>query len=305
MKFRPLFSALFVIVLCISLGGLYKIFLKSQQFSDKIIYIFGAQAPGVREDIQLFKKTLKLYDIKRAQIIENPEDNAEESSIKIFFDQLKFDESIKQNDSSLKIAIRLQNHAEDNPKITGVFVEDKYEDLLEFVESVVKQPMNCILFFDDNKSNKDAVARLQELATIKNFNLKICQLQSNRNIATVLKEEAKNISAVILLPSDLILQDSERIIEHFNTHKIPVFANHAGLIKAGSIGGFDFDSQEVAYNVAENIIEFLKNPNDFEGGSLSELYSQLHLNMDTINKLGIQLDPDLLDEAITVSGADL
>lgn len=305
MKFRPLFSALFVVVLCIGAGILYKIFLKSQQFSDKIIYIYGTQEPGVREDIQFFRKTLKLYDIKRTQIIENPSGATEESSIKIFFDQLKFDESVKRNDLSLKIAIRLQNNAEENPKVTGVFVEDKTEELLEFIESVVKQPINCILFFDDGGSTKQKVAKFQELAKIKKFNLKVCQLKPNQNISTVLKEEAQNVNSVILLPGRLVLEDSERMIENFSIHKIPVFANHAGLIRTGAIGGFDFDSQEIAYNVAENIIEFLKNPSNFESESLRELYSQLHLNMDAINKLGIQLDPDILDEAITVGGADL
>lgn len=305
MQFRLLFSIFFITVACVGGGFLYKNFFISQQSSKEKICIYSNKEPGVKEDVSFIKKTLKLYNIRDNQIVENPKSEPEESSVKIFFDQSKFDAAVKQNDSSFKIAIRLKNNDEETPRTTGVFLEDKSEALLEFMESIIKHPINCILFFDDIEPTKQIIDKFQELAKIKNINLKLCQLKANCNIATVLKAESQNVNAVILVASPLVMEDSGLIFEYFNSRKIPVFANHVGLIRNGAIGGFDFDTQEIAHSIAEVISNFFKNPNNINSDLLDELYPQLHLNMDVIAKLSIELDPDILDEAITVGGADL
>ena len=71
------------------------------------------------------------------------------------------------------------------------------------------------------------------------------------------------------------------------------------------MGGFDFDTQEIAHSIAEIVSSFLKDSNNIRNDLLEELYPQLHLNMDAINILSVQLDSDLLDEAVTVGGIDL
>jgi len=115
-----------------------------------------------------------------------------------------------------------------------------------------------------------------------------------------------NINAVILIPSQLIFSDSELILEHFKMRKIPVFANHAGLIRSGALGGYDFDMQEIAHDIAEITNGYLRDEKTIKENPFEELYPQLHLNMDTIRHLGIQLESgDLLDEAVTVGGTDL
>jgi hypothetical protein len=306
MKLR-LFLIAIAFATCIGGVFLYKKFFGSQQFSEKKVYIYSSKTPGVKEDIGFIRKSLKLYDIKRNQIIENPKETLNDSNIKIFFEQSQFDEAITQNDLSLKIAIRLNdNSEEENSKGVGVFIEDKTEALLELVESVIKQHVNCILIYDDNlDSIKQNILQFQELAKIKNINLKLCPLKSNRNIATVLKEEAHHINAAIIVASPLVMAESELIFEHFNAHKIPVFANHSGLIRGGALGGFDFDTQEIAHSIAEIASSFFKDQNNIRRDLLEELYPQLHLNMDIIAKLSLKLDSDLLDEAVTVGGIDL
>ena len=126
MKFRLLFLTIFFAVVCIGGVFLYKKLFTSQQFSEKKVYIYSAKALGVKEDIGFIKKSLKLYDIKRNQIIENPQTIPETASVKIFFDQKQFDEAVKLDDPSLKIAIRLRENYEEDCKILGVFIEDKH-----------------------------------------------------------------------------------------------------------------------------------------------------------------------------------
>ncbi len=306
MKLR-LFLIAIVTATCIGGVLIYKKIFTIQPFSEKKIYIYTSKAPGVKEDISFIRKAFKLYDIKHNQVIENPGQSVNEPDVKIFFDQAQFDKAINQNDKSLKIAVRLNdNTAEESDKIVGVFNEDQTESLLELIEGIVNKPVNCIIIFDaENEYLKEEIEQFQELAKIKNINLQLCPIAANRNIATVLKEKAQNINAAILIASPIVIAESELIFEYFNHHKIPVFANHAGLIRAGALGGFDFDTQEIAHSIAEIVSSFLKDSNNIRNDLLEELYPQLHLNMDAINILSVQLDSDLLDEAVTVGGIDL
>ena len=300
--------SLMAILAATLIGGvmLYKKNIATQPNLEKKIYIYAAKTPGIKEDIGFIRKALQLYDIKPSQIVENPKQAPADQCIKIFFEQNEFDECIKKDDAALKIAVRLNDSSEEeNAKIVGVFNEDKIESLLELIESVVKQPINCLLIFDANMETKQTVTQLQELAKIKDINMQFCAIVENRNIATVLKEKAQNVNAVIILAGPLVYSESELIFEHFNTHKIPVFANHSGLVRAGALGGFDFDIQEISHGIAEISTKFFKDPTNISDTVLEELYPQLHINMDTIAKLGIQLEPDLLDEAVTVGSADL
>ncbi len=298
--------SLIAILAATCVGGvvLYK---NPQLKLEKKVYIYAAKTPGTKEDIGFIRRALQLYDIKHDQIIENPKQTSTDQCIKIFFEQDKFEQCLLQNDAALKIAIRLNDSSEqEDSKIVGVFNEDKTESLLELVEAVIKQPINCLLIFDAGAETLNrTLAEFQELAKIKGIELQLCALAANQNIATVLKQEAKNVNAVIIIAGPLALAESELIFEHFNAHKIPVFTNHAGLIRSGALGGFDFDTQEIAHGIAELSSSFFKDSANISSDGLEELYPQLHLNMDTIAKLGVQLEPDLLDEAVTVGGADL
>lgn len=275
------------------------------QVDEKIVCIFSSNISGTKEDIRSIRQALQLYNIKREQIVENP--ISESGYIKIFFDQQKFDEYIKKDDSSLKIAVRLQKHSEEeNSRITGIFANEKNEALFELIEIIVKKPISCLLVYDENSEySKHLVTQYQELANIKEIKLRLCPISSNRNVSSALKEVDYNINAVIVIPGQIIFQDAERILEYFKIHKIPVFANHSGLVRSGALGGYDFDTTEIAHSIAEVISNFLKDTEKVETAIFDTLYQQLHLNMDTINYLNIQLDSDLLDEAVTVGGADL
>ena len=178
--------------------------------------------------------------------------------------------------------------------------------MLELIETTIKQPLNCLLLYDQNAPQSEQVAtRYEEIAKIKRINLSLCALDRNQNISSILKEKTKNINVVIMIPGKIIFNDAELILEHFKVHKIPVFANNIGLIRCGALGGYDYDTQEISHSIAEFASEFLKDPKNIKSDIFDELHSQLHLNMDAISRLAIQLDPDLIDEAITVGGADL
>ncbi len=295
-----------VIIAAVAMGGIgiYKKFSPSP-IDGRTICIFSSNAPGTKDDIYLVRQALQLYDIKRSQIIENKP--CETDCIKIFFEQNAFDASIKKEDASLKIGVRLRDSLEEeNPKVVGVFEEDNAEPLFELVEATVKQPISCLLIYDETtEHSKRQAMQYQELAKIKEIPLRLCVLTASRNISTLLKEADKNINAVICIPGQIVFQDAELILEHFKTHKVPVFANHAGLIRSGALGGYDFDTTEIAHSIAEVSSNFLKDPSNIKSNSFDELYPQLHLNMDTIRHIGIQLNSDLLDEAVTVGGADL
>ncbi len=295
-----------VIITAVAVGAvfLYKKF-SSTPIDEKTICIFSSNAPGTKDDIRFIRQALQLYDIKRNQVIENK--NCETACIKIFLEQKKFDESIETDDESLKIGVRVHDSLEqENPRIIGVFEEDNAESLLELVEAVVKQPITCLLVYDESSEHSKRLAtQYQELAKIKEIPLHLCVLSSGRNVATLLKEVGQNINAVIFVPGQIVFQDAELILEHFKAHKIPVFVNHAGLIRIGALGGYDFDTIEISHVIAEVASSFLGDAKNIKSAAFDELYPQLHLNMDTIGHLGIQLDPDLLGEAVTVGGADL
>ncbi len=287
-------------------AGLYKQFLVKPN-TEKTVGIFSSKAPGIKDDIRFIKRSLKLYDINSNQIVDESNPNSENSEIKIFLDQVKYDSYLKKDDKSIKLAVRLTaNDEEENLKSTGIFEEDKTEELLELIETTIKQPLNCLLLYDQNAPQSEQVAtRYEEIAKIKRINLSLCALDRNQNISSILKEKTKNINVVIMIPGKIIFNDAELILEHFKVHKIPVFANNIGLIRCGALGGYDYDTQEISHSIAEFASEFLKDPKNIKSDIFDELHSQLHLNMDAISRLAIQLDPDLIDEAITVGGADL
>lgn len=302
-----------IIAVVVSGIGLYKK-LSSITTDEKKICIFSANIPGIKNDSYLIRQSLQTYDIKRNQIVENSSQYCENASIKIFFEQEKFNEYIKKDNSSLKIGIHLHDSLdEEDSKIVCLFEGNNIQQLLELIENIVKKPLFCFMIYDgDDDDSKRLVAQYQELAKIKGMNLQLCPFlkTKNRNISTILKtnlnEAHAGINAVILIPSSLIFSDFELILEHFKIRKIPVFANHAGLIRSGALGGYDFDMQEIAHDIAEVSNGFLRDSKTIKGNAFEGLYPQLHLNMDTIRHLGIQLEVgDLLDEAITVGGADL
>ena len=304
MNIRILFIFIIAAV-AVSGIGLYKKFSFSS-VDDRRICIFSTKAPGYKDDVRFIRQALQLYDIKNNQITENT--NCDNASIKIFLEQKKFDEYAKKDDSSLKIGIRLDDSLEEeNPNVINLPEEDDTEALLELARTIVKKSISCLLIYDESTEHSKHIAlQFQELAKIKGIDLRLCLLSSNRNISTLLKEVSQDINVVIFVPGEIVFSDSELILEYFKTKKIPVFANHAGLIRSGVLGGYDFDTQEIAHSIAEIASCFLKDQKNIKNNAFDELYPQLHLNMDTIDHLGIQLDSgDLLDEAVTVGGADL
>ena len=297
----------FIVIIAIAaVGGIgiYKKF-SSAPLEGKAICIFSSNTPGAKDDIRSIRQALQLYDIKSHQITQNK--NSETACVKIFLDQHAFDESIKQGDASLKIGVRLRDSLEEeNPKVMGVFEEDNVEPLFELVEAIVKQPISLLLVYDESSEYSQRIAtQYQELAKIKEIPIRLCMLTASRNVSSLLKEFGQNINAVICIPGQIVFQDAELILEHFKTNKVPVFVNHAGLIRSGAFGGYDFDTTEIAHAIAEISSDFFKDPNNLKSTSFDELYPQLHFNMDTLGYLGIQLHSDLLDEAVTVGGADL
>ncbi len=304
MNIRILFI---VISAAVAVGGigLYKK-LSFSSVDDRKICIFSTKTPGSQDDIRFIRQALQLYDIKSNQITENT--NCDSAFIKIFLEQKKFDEYAKKDDSSLKIGIRLDDSlGEENPNVINLPEEDDTEALLELAKTIVKKAISCLLIYDESSEHSKRLAlQFQELAKINGIELRACILSVNRNISTLLKEVSQNINAVIFVPGEIVFSDSELILEYFKIKKIPVFANHAGLIRSGALGGYDFDTQEIAHSIAEVASCFLKDQKNIKDNAFDELYPQLHLNMDTIDHLGIQLDSgDLLDEAVTVGGADL
>ncbi len=304
MNIRILFI---VISAAVAVGGigLYKK-LSFSSVDDRKICIFSTKTPGSKDDVRFIRQALQLYDIKSNQITENT--NCDSAFIKIFLEQKKFDEYAKKDDSSLKIGIRLDDSlGEENPNVINLPEEDDTEALLELAKTIVKKAISCLLIYDESSEHSKRLAlQFQELAKINGIELRACILSVNRNISTLLKEVSQNINAVIFVPGEIVFSDSELILEYFKIKKIPVFANHAGLIRSGALGGYDFDTQEIAHSIAEVASCFLKDQKNIKDNAFDELYPQLHLNMDTIDHLGIQLDSgDLLDEAVTVGGADL
>lgn len=297
-----------VIMIAATMGGftLYKKFL-SAPIDEKKICIISVNTPGVKDDIRFIRQALQLYDIKRSQIIETKNLNCENAIIKVILDQKKFDECIKKNDSSLKVGVHTHNYSEEDPKTINVLEEDNTQLLFELIGTVVKGPVSCLLIYEEgDEYSRNSAMQFQELFKIKEIKLHLCALSANRNVSTVLKETSQDINAVIFIPGQLVFRDSELMLEHFKAKKIPVFANHAGLVRIGALGGYDFDSQEIAHGIAEITYAFLRDEKNIKNDAFDELYSQLHLNMDTIDHLNIQLDSDdLLDEAVTVGGADL
>lgn len=304
MKKRLLFIVITIVTLIVGIGLYKKI--SSSTADDREICITASNIPGAKEEVHLISQALILQDIKKKQIKINQKGDSTNAPIRIFLDQESFSEAIKNNDETLKIGIHLHDPIdEEDPKIVGLLQENNVEQLLELVEGIIKEPTSCLMIYDekDTQANK-LLAQYQEIAKIKKINLHTISLSTKNNIATTLKSLSAKINAVILLPSSLIFSDLELILEHFKLKKIPIFSNHLGLIRAGVLGGYDFDVQEIAHDIAEISTGFLYG--QVKKDTFEEIHSQLHLNMDTIKHLGIQLESeDILDEAITVGGADL
>lgn len=303
---KRIFFIISVIVILIGGISLYKK-ISTINGDQRKICIYSASSPGAKNDMHLIAQALQLQDIKKSQIINNSNRGCENAPLKIFLEQDKLDEHLKNNnDESLKIGIHLRNPVdEEDSRTIGLVEENNIQQLLEFIGNIIKTPINCLVIYDDQYPfSKDLIAQYQEIAKIKKINLQPLSLSIKQNIATILKTASSNINSVILLPSPLILSDFELILEHFKLKKIPVFANHAGLIRAGALGGYDFDMQEVAHDIAEICGSFLLG--SIKNDAFEEVYPQLHLNMDTIRHLGIQLESeDFLDEAVTMGGSDL
>lgn len=297
---------LIICAIAILIGGIGLYIKVSSATDEKKICIFASNIPGNKEYVSLISQALVLHDIKKNQIVDVSKKRCENSSIKIFLDQKKFSESIKNDDTSLKIGVQLHIPIdEENPKVIGLLEENNIQQLLELIENIVKHTVNCLVIYDDQDAfSRESLAQYQEIAKIKGITLQPCALSTKNNVATILKKISSNINSIILLPSSLIFSEFELILEQFKLKKLPVFANHSGLVRAGALGGYDFDMQEVAYDIAKTSSSFLSGT--MKKDVFEEVYPQLHLNMDTIRHLGIQLESeDFLDGAVTVGGADL
>lgn len=294
-----------VIITTVTAGGamLYKNF-SAKHHPQKEICVFVPHTQVAKNDLSLLTQELKLLGIEKDQITQNQDVN---SIVKIFFDQHEFEEWAKKDDLSLKIAVRLHKTLlEDGPKVIGIFEEDKAELLLELVETTIKSPIRCLLICDENtEQSKKLAQRYQELAKIKGISMVTLILKANDNVASHLKGIENTANSIVIIPGKIILKEIELILEHFKHHKIPVFANHIGIIRQGALGGYDFDAQEIAHSIAQVVAGYIKDPKNIRSNPFDDLCAQLHLNMDTISRLGTQLDAELIDEAVTVGGVDL
>lgn len=277
--------------------------------SDPLICLYRSDQLGEKEQISALYAELKNVDISKKMVVENPVGDVKNAKVKIFFDQSKFDSVSQLDNAFLNIAIGLKNSFETNEheKIVGVFDHDKILNLVEFVQKLMPSSKDFLVIYDKNhKDNENNLKKLESLLALKGINFHQCGLEKKLNLASQLKGVSRTIQAVIILPSDLILQESELILEHFKNIKVPVFVNHVGLVKSGAFAGFGYDVQDMSYAVAQLISEYLESEGqEINDDLLAEIMPQLHVNMDVLKHIGLNVEDGLLDEAVTVGSEDL
>lgn len=276
---------------------------------EPLVCLYFVKQLGEKDQLDALYADLKTINVSKKQVIENPVVDIKGTKVKIFFDQSKFDSIAVADNSHLNIGIGLKNSFEidEHKKIIGVFDHDKMLNLVELVQKILPETKDFLVVYEqDHKNSSDNLKKLKDLLALKGIHLRECVLDRKCNVATQLKDISKTIQAVIMLPSELILQEEELILEHFKSVKVPVFANHVGLIKSGALAGFGYDVQDISYAVTQVIGEYLESDGqEINDDILAELMPQLHVNMDVLKHLGINLSDGLLDEAVTVGSADL
>lgn len=308
MNARYIFSiSIFFVIVC----GLF--FFNSSHFSfskkDPLICFYLNKNISEKGEVDFLYKELKNRNFDKKQIIENPVNTIDGIKVNVFFDQHKFDNLSTVNQDVLNIAVGLKNSFENDecPKIVGAYEQDKMLNLLELIQKFKADCKEILVIYDpaDSTSAKN-IAKLHKIFALKNLVLRECALDKNRNLATELKQASVVVQAVILIPSDLVIGESELVLAHFKPHKIPVFANHLGLIKSGALAGFCYDIQDLAYGVAQLISEYFDSKmQEINDDLLAELMPQVHVNMDVLKNTDVHIADGLLDEAVTVGGADL
>lgn len=277
--------------------------------SDPLICLYRSDQLGEKEQIAALYAELKNVDISKKMVVENPVGDVKNAKVKIFFDQGKFDSLSQLDNAFLNIAIGLKNSFEtnENEKIVGVFDHDKILNLIEFVQKLMPHSKDFLVIYDKNhKDNENNLKKLRDILALKGIQIHECALDKKLNVASQLKDLSQTIAAVILLPSELLLQEAELILEHFKGAKIPVFANHVGLIRSGAFAGFGYDVQDMSYAVAQLISEYLESEEqEINDDLLAEIMPQLHVNMDVLKHIGLNVEDGLLDEAVTVGSEDL
>lgn len=303
---------IFLISIAFVIGcGLF--FFNSSYFSfskkDPVICFYLNNNIGEKGVVDLLYQELKNRNFDKKQIIENPANNIKGIKVNVFFDQYKFDNVSTVDQDVLNIAVGLNNSFENDeyPKIVGAYEQDKMVHLLELIQKLKVDCKEILVIYDpaDSTSVKN-ITKLHKIFALKNIVLHECALDKKRNLATELKQVSAAVQAAILMPSDLVINESELVLEHFKIHKIPVFANHLGLIKSGALAGFCYDVQDLAYGVAQLIFEYFDSKKqEIDDDLLAELIPQLHVNMDILKNSDVHITDGLLDEAVTVSGEDL
>jgi hypothetical protein len=277
--------------------------------SNPLLCVYTKNQLGMKDQLVSLYTELKTIDISKKQIVENPATETKSVKVKLFFDQEKFNAISPLDNSVLNVAIGLKNSFEndEHAKIVGIFDQDKILGLVELVQKLLPNAKEFLVVYNGNHNQSlDCLKKINSIMALKSIKLHECKLDKRLNLATQLKDISKTVQAVIFLPDDLVFQESELIFEHFKSLKIPVFANHVGLIKSGALAGFAYDIQDVAYAITQLISEYLEsNCQVVNDDLLAELMPQLHVNMDVLKHIGINIADGLLDEAVTVGGSDL
>lgn len=301
---KPLFFLVFALLLVFVYFSWNK-----WNFSKEVSFVSIAiheDSTLAKEESKSLVSLFKTSGISKSNISLNP--SKSNYDINIFLDQKKFDECLKNDKDSLKIAIRLNDSFEnrENNNVVGVFEKDKYVFLIDFIQKISPSLKKLLVLHDNNIANKNYLKTIIDYSSVKGINVEVVCLDKKNNVSTILKGFSNSIDAVILISGDYILSESEIILEHFKNVKIPVFANNFYLIKSGAFAGFDYDSQEIFNSIANLINIYVEsNKKTINDDLLESLSYQLHINMDSMRHLNLKVDDGLLDEAITVSGSDL
>lgn len=287
-------------------GGAF-LYKRSTRCVVPIAAIYCDESAENKREVDTFIKIIKNYGITFKTVHSSTQ--SQDTKAYVFFDQKMFDEFDKKNESLLKILVRLRETYEiqEISNIVGFFCKDKYSQTLDFVQRIMPSVSNVLVLSDirDKNYNKSFIENITVYAREKGINILHLEVDDKKNLSSVLKEIPGKVQAVLAIPSEYILKESEVILHHFKNKKIPVFANSALFVRLGALAGFDYDNEELFHDIANIIMNFDKDNSKTVGeDTLANLTYQLHVNMDTLRTLNIDLDEGILDEAVTVGSAD-
>ena len=116
-----------------------------------------------------------------------------------------------------------------------------------------------MLYNQSEPQSVDALARIKQLATKMNVDVKALSVSSTTEVQLVAQSLlSSNIDAFFANPDNTVFASFETIVKSCNNAKVPIISSEAGLVARGAVAAYGADMYQWGFQAGEQAAVFLQ-----------------------------------------------